>query len=149
MTTLSDHEFCLPLLELPANRTRRNYRGGLLLDQWRGSAPARDGDQPEDWIASTIEARNPGLDPIEHEGLATVRIGTGNFLLRDLFKQYGEHSWARPTCESCLGTFTNGAVCQPWRRAEEPIPCAKHQNITEVDGGIMVKEDVTNNWDRA
>lgn len=91
MSTLSDHELCPPLLELPANRTRRNYRGGLLLDQLRGQSPAQDNNQPEDWIASTVEARNPGLDPVPHEGLATVRIQDQTFLLRDLFKRYGEH----------------------------------------------------------
>jgi len=60
------------LYALPPNRVRRNYRGGALLDRLAGAPPGRDGDRPEDWIASTVEARNPGLPPLPGEGLSQV-----------------------------------------------------------------------------
>ena len=74
------------LLELPANRVRRNYSGGALLDGLEGLPDPEDGDRPEDWIASTVQARNPGLEEIPNEGLATVRDESGTVhFLRDLF----------------------------------------------------------------
>ncbi len=75
----------LPLLSLPANRVRRNYRGGALLEAWSGR-PAVDGNQPEDWVASTVIASNPGLDKSPDEGLAMVADGAGHqSKLADLF----------------------------------------------------------------
>jgi len=58
-------------------RVRRNYTGGALLERWTGAGPGRDGDRPEDWIASTTVARNPGLPPREGEGLTRVQTPSG------------------------------------------------------------------------
>ncbi len=80
-----------PLLPLPANRVRRNYRGGKLLDALEGLPAPADSDRPEDWIASTVPARNPGLPPQAHEGLAAVDLPAGRRLLRDLFAGHGRH----------------------------------------------------------
>lgn len=66
-----------PFLEILSTRVRRNYRGGALLDRWNREGEGRDGDQPEDWIASTIEARNQGLPVIEGEGITRVRVPDG------------------------------------------------------------------------
>ena len=80
------------LLELPPNRVRRGYLGGRQLDRLQDAAHPTDGPQPEDWIASTVEARNPGLPLIAQEGLATVRdAGGAAHVLRDLFAQHPEH----------------------------------------------------------
>ncbi len=80
------------LLNLPPNRVRRNYRGGALLDRWEGRPRAEDGDRPEDWIASTVEARNPGLPPEPNEGLARVPLAEGGeALLRDRIAEAPEH----------------------------------------------------------
>lgn len=62
-----------PFLEILATRVRRNYTGGALLDRWSGNASPTDGDQPEDWIASTVPAVNPGLPAVSQEGLTLVR----------------------------------------------------------------------------
>jgi mannose-6-phosphate isomerase len=75
------------LLELPPNRARRNYRGGKLLDLWEGKPAGEDGDQPEDWLASTTPASNPGLPPVEDEGLATVEMHGSSVKVRDLFAE--------------------------------------------------------------
>ena len=71
---------------LPANRVRRNYRGGMLLEKVCGMANPQDGSQPEDWIASTVGARNPGLATVENEGFAFLIEADGKkILLKDLF----------------------------------------------------------------
>jgi len=49
----------------------------LLLDTIEGRENPRDSDRPEDWVASVVPARNPGLVPIENEGLATLNDGHG------------------------------------------------------------------------
>ena len=77
----------IPLIPLLPNRVRRNYRGGYLLDRFENSPSPRDGDRPEDWLASTVRAVNPGLSPIPDEGLAYVQPLRGKKLrLLDLFQ---------------------------------------------------------------
>jgi len=66
-----------PFLRALPNRVRRNYGGGALLEQWCGSRKGADGDQPEDWIASTTCAVNPGLLPRDGEGLTRVGLPDG------------------------------------------------------------------------
>lgn len=73
---------------LPPNRVRRNYRGGLLLEKACGLPNPQDGSQPEDWIASTVGARNPGLKEIPDEGLAFLIDNSGKkILLKKLFAE--------------------------------------------------------------
>lgn len=62
-----------PFFEVLPTRVRRNYTGGALLERWTAGGPGADGDQPEDWIASTTEAKNPGLPPRAAEGLTRLR----------------------------------------------------------------------------
>ena len=69
---------------LPPNRVRRNYTGGRLLAQWDGHGEPADGDCPEDWIASTVAARNPGLPPVADEGLSSVGTPDGPRLLTEV-----------------------------------------------------------------
>ncbi len=84
------------LLPLPPNRVRRNYRGGRQLDELEGGPHPADSDRPEDWIASTVEARNPGLAEVHGEGLARVVDPDGHAgYLRDLFARHGEHYLGR------------------------------------------------------
>jgi len=80
-----------PILLLPPNRVRRNYRGGKLLDAIQGADVPNDGNTPEDWIASTTEAVNPGWPPVSNEGLAACVLPDGGYmLLRDLFHSNGD-----------------------------------------------------------
>lgn len=84
----SAHSFP-PFLRVHPNRVRRNYTGGALLESWCGSSEGLDGDQPEDWIASTISAVNPGLPPREGEGLTRVGLPDGSeAVLADLCRQH-------------------------------------------------------------
>ena len=76
-----------PLIPLLPNRVRRNYLGGYLLDQLEHKPAPRDGHRPEDWLASTVRAINPGLEPIEGEGLSTVQLEAGETVrLPELFE---------------------------------------------------------------
>lgn len=68
-----------PLRVLPA-RVYRVYRGGRLLDAYRGSGPGEDGEFPEDWIASDTQAVNPGREHLQ-EGLSRVELPDGSTAL--------------------------------------------------------------------
>ena len=72
------------LMKLPRNRVRRNYLGGAGIDRLHGESVCRDNDQPEEWVGSMVEAVNPGMEPVDKEGLAKVETEDGEFFLRDL-----------------------------------------------------------------
>jgi len=77
-----------PLIPLTPNRVRRNYLGGRVLEEWSNDPHPRDENRPEDWIASTTAARNPGMSEIPDEGLSVVRLKSGQTLLwRDLLEK--------------------------------------------------------------
>ncbi len=60
----------LPIIKMSHNRVRRNYLGGAVIDSIRGIENAIDGDRPDEWLCSVVEAKNQGLSPVEHEGLS-------------------------------------------------------------------------------
>ncbi len=77
----------VPLIPLLPNRVRRNYRGGYLLDTLEGNPAPRDADRPENWLASTVEAVNPGLASIPGEGLSRVRTSSNQTAaLQEIFQ---------------------------------------------------------------
>ncbi|QYY35047.1 class I mannose-6-phosphate isomerase [Ruficoccus sp. ZRK36] len=77
-----------PFLQILTNRVRRNYTGGALLEQWTGEGNGGDDERPEDWIASTVRAVNPGLGEIKDEGLTRVRLPDGGErILADLLAE--------------------------------------------------------------
>ena len=84
-----------PLLKLAPNRVRRNYRGGLLLDQLENQPHCADGNLPEDWLASTTEAINAGMPPLPNEGIGRVLVAGKTLFLRDLFREHGEYYLGR------------------------------------------------------
>ncbi|HEY9249520.1 MAG TPA: phosphoheptose isomerase, partial [Rariglobus sp.] len=65
------------------NRVRRSYPGGRLLDELAGTAAPRDGEQPEDWLASLTRANNPGVE-VPDEGLCLLSLEGQPVRLRDL-----------------------------------------------------------------
>ena len=70
------------------NRVRRNYLGGAVIDRLQAETAGRvfdDGDKPEEWVASLVSARNPGLPHVENEGLSRCAIN-GQPLLKDLLQ---------------------------------------------------------------
>lgn len=82
------HPSLIPLLP---NRVRRTYQGGCLLDEFEGNLLPRDGNCPEDWIASTVRAVNSGFEPIADEGMSWVTGASGKMLFHDLIRQDPEH----------------------------------------------------------
>lgn len=72
------------LMKLPENRVRRNYTRGAGIDRLHGKARQEDNNMPEEWVGSMVEASNPGMEPIAHEGLAVVETGDGPRFLRDI-----------------------------------------------------------------
>jgi mannose-6-phosphate isomerase len=76
------------ILMLMPNRVWRTYSGGRYLDLLDGSSSPSDGHFPEDWIASTVKAKNIGRENIPDEGLSKVEIEGNSFFLKDLFRQF-------------------------------------------------------------
>lgn len=64
------------IIKLGPNRVWRTYRGGKRLDAIEGKGSPEDSHFPEDWIGSTVEARNPGRD-VPNEGLAMLVDSNG------------------------------------------------------------------------
>lgn len=62
------------LVLLPQTRVWRTYQGGRTLDRLAGVPAPQDSHFPEDWIASTTRAVNPGRDQLV-EGVSQVRVG--------------------------------------------------------------------------
>ena len=57
------------------NRVSRFYRGGALLDRFRGVGDAVDTDRPEDWVGSATRAWTPPGVPPTDEGLSSAQLG--------------------------------------------------------------------------
>ncbi|QGQ98428.1 mannose-6-phosphate isomerase [Paenibacillus psychroresistens] len=81
-------EYYKKVLKLSSSRVWRTYYGGKELDKWHGKTSPEDGELPEDWIASTVNARNPGRESILDEGLSYVILeGGGRRLLKALIEE--------------------------------------------------------------
>ncbi|MEO9944595.1 class I mannose-6-phosphate isomerase [Paraglaciecola sp.] len=79
------------VIKFGANRVWRTYQGGKLLDTIEGKEVPVDSSFPEDWIGSTVEARNVGREHIS-EGLAMVKDEKGKSVpFRDLLKNNQEY----------------------------------------------------------
>ncbi|WP_258359671.1 type I phosphomannose isomerase catalytic subunit [Moorella sulfitireducens] len=75
-------------LRLAENRVWRMYTGGWLLERFLGKPQPADGHFPEDWIGSTVLARNPGHDRAGTEGLSYVTMPGGErYTLKSLVEQ--------------------------------------------------------------
>jgi mannose-6-phosphate isomerase len=73
---------------------RRNYRGGAGIDRLQATSVSdtggfHDGDRPEEWVASLVDAQNPGLTVVENEGLSRCAL-SGEPLLVDVLKNAPE-----------------------------------------------------------
>lgn len=76
---------CLPPpLRLEPNYVWRSYRGGRLLRAFRGQTLAEDDHFPEDWLASTVRARNGANSQGPEEGISRVTFEGSERLLSEL-----------------------------------------------------------------
>ncbi len=74
-------------IKLQENRVWRTYLGGKMLDVFQGNNQPKDGHFPEEWIMSTVSARNSGREHIVDEGLGKRKTKRENNLnLRDMIK---------------------------------------------------------------
>lgn len=79
------------IIKFSSNRVWRTYQGGKLLDLIEGKESPTDSSFPEDWIGSTVEARNIGREHIS-EGLAKVLDDKGQSVpFRDIVNQNQEY----------------------------------------------------------
>ena len=73
MTTLADA--LRDPIELGQNRPRRFYRGGRLLEAFRGRRGADDDDRPEDWVGSATRTWSPPGSPLGDAGRSPIVVG--------------------------------------------------------------------------
>lgn len=85
------------LLDNP--RAWRTYLGGRMLDALHGKPDGEDGHFPEEWILSTVAARNAGREQFPEEGMSHL-YGTGTTLkavLESDPEAYLGAGWKKPT----------------------------------------------------
>jgi mannose-6-phosphate isomerase len=75
---------------LSANRVWRTYLGGKVLDDLSGNADGADGHFPEDWVASSTRALNPGREDAPEEGLSRISVDGGTCTLKALMESHPE-----------------------------------------------------------
>ena len=79
----------LPALQLDPNPVWRSYRGGRILRAFRGQPDTKDDHFPEDWLASTVLARNGKNSRSALEGLSRISDADGSFLVDSLMQRPG------------------------------------------------------------
>ncbi len=78
-------------LKLAPNYVWRTYRGGSALRAFRGAVGTADDHFPEDWLASTVRARNGAKSTGPDEGLSRVDWQGETCLLADLTGEAEEY----------------------------------------------------------
>jgi mannose-6-phosphate isomerase len=71
---------------LAPNRVERFYRGGALLERFRGQPNPGDGVRPEDWVGSTTRAWSPPGSAPRDDGLGIVDVDGEMITLRELLE---------------------------------------------------------------
>jgi mannose-6-phosphate isomerase len=80
---------------LPPNFTWRSYSGGAVLRRFRNLPPSADDHFPEDWLGSTVRARNGSNSTGPEEGLSLVLTGGRPELLTRLLAADPVYWWGR------------------------------------------------------
>ncbi len=81
-----NHTEQVKILKLSETRVWRTYQGGAGIDSWRGRENGTVDNFPEDWVASTVVAINPGREHLP-EGQSRVINMEGQPLLADVLAQ--------------------------------------------------------------
>lgn len=93
---------CTPTpLRLDPNPAWRSYLGGRELRRFRGMPAADDNHFPEDWLASTVRARNGENAQSEDEGISRVTIEGREMALPDLLRGDPAGWWGARPPETC------------------------------------------------
>ena len=123
----------LPLrrpLPLVQNRVARFYRGGALLDAFRGVSDPRDGDRPEDWVGSVTRAWRPPGTPPADEGRSRIAIDGLELALADLVEARGEDV-AGPAVTERWGATTGLLVKLLDAGIRLPVHCHPSRSFAE------------------
>jgi len=78
-----------PALPLDPNPVWRSYRGGRVLRAFRGQPDTKDDHFPEDWLASTVLARNGKNSQGAMEGLSRISDPDNSLLMESLKQSPG------------------------------------------------------------
>ena len=90
------------LLDNP--RAWRTYLGGRMLDALHGDSNGEDGHFPEEWILSTVAARNAGREQFPEEGMSHLR-GT-DVTLKSVLESEPEGYLGKGATQPTLGVLT-------------------------------------------
>ncbi|MEI8206389.1 MAG: hypothetical protein WCG03_05880 [Kiritimatiellales bacterium] len=82
-------------LQLAPNYVWRSYPGGAALRVFRGSPRGDDNHFPEDWLASTVRARNGEKQQKVAEGLSHLMVDGEELVLSELIAANPEWFWGR------------------------------------------------------
>jgi mannose-6-phosphate isomerase len=108
------------VIPLTSTRVWRTYYGGREIEKWEGIENPKDGDRPEEWIASVVNARNPGREHIKDEGLSKIKLegyedvtlkeliasNPESFLGKEHFHKYGNSTGVLAKIIDSLGRLT-------------------------------------------
>ena len=93
-------------VKLTAARAWRTYTGGSQIDKIHGIENSRDTQFPEEWIMSTVQARNPGRENIE-EGICY--LDGQNMSLKEYIETWPEETLGKDHLEK-IGKTTGVLV---------------------------------------
>lgn len=88
----------VPALQLAPNPVWRSYRGGCILRAFRGQPDTGDDHFPEDWLASTVAARNGPYAQRPDEGLSWVCWNGRRVTVSQLLMMEPERTWGNLYC---------------------------------------------------
>ena len=83
----------LPALQLAPNPVWRSYQGGRALRAFRGQPDTEDNHFPEDWLASTVAARNGSYAQGPDEGISCVLWNGQKVTVEQLLMMEPETTW--------------------------------------------------------
>lgn len=116
------------LMKLPENRVRRNYIGGAGIDRLHGKSMCMDNHMPEEWVGSMVEAFNPGMEPVDHEGLAVVEMQDGSHFLKDVVEADREYFLGSSVSEGSQPSFLLKILDSSMRLHVQAHPTTKFAN---------------------
>ncbi|OOO00155.1 MAG: hypothetical protein ATN35_08880 [Epulopiscium sp. Nele67-Bin004] len=121
-------------IKLAKNRVWRTYQGGAKLNDLQN----RNDDIyfPEEWIASTVVARNVGREHIQNEGLSVLEANE-NISLKDIIEQ--NHT-------QCLGDKSNMGVLVKIIDSSERLTIQVHPDKTKAMELFSSEYGKTESW---
>lgn len=130
-------------LELAPNRIPRFYRGGLMLDRFRGAPSPADDDRPEDWVGSGTRAWTPPGTHPSPLGPSTVRVDGRTASLEDVLRDEPEALVGRALLERAGPTL---GVLVKLLDAGERLPVHGHPSRAHAAGLLGSQFGKTEAW---